>query len=204
LGRWLSGELKGLPYPDHCRVLEKMFPGWTIEQLFEELDADDTALSESAESPQHAANSDSGGLVRVIEKHLDEPQANDADWGPAERSSPLLRGSLVTAVSAPDIEGASDDARQLAHRLLELKQLRRLDGRETRQLTIFNRGSYAGGRVRCPRTAAGLATGRAGPGWAIRGPGTPAPGPGLALAGRPGARRRPFRRGSRVTVTAFS
>jgi Domain of unknown function (DUF5919) len=32
--RWLAGELRGLPYPDACRVLEAMFPGWTIEQLF--------------------------------------------------------------------------------------------------------------------------------------------------------------------------
>lgn len=31
--RWLSGELMGLPYADHCRILEKMFPGWTAEQL---------------------------------------------------------------------------------------------------------------------------------------------------------------------------
>lgn len=31
--RWLSGELLGLPYADHCRILEKMFPGWTAEQL---------------------------------------------------------------------------------------------------------------------------------------------------------------------------
>ena len=33
--RWLSGELVGLPYPDHCRVLESMFPGWTVNQLFQ-------------------------------------------------------------------------------------------------------------------------------------------------------------------------
>ena len=33
--RWLSGELVGLPYPDHCRVLEGMFPGWKVDQLFE-------------------------------------------------------------------------------------------------------------------------------------------------------------------------
>jgi hypothetical protein len=32
--RWLSGELIGLPYADHCRVLEAMFPKWTAEQLF--------------------------------------------------------------------------------------------------------------------------------------------------------------------------
>jgi len=34
LHRWLTGSLRSLPYPDHCRVLEEMFPGWTAEQLF--------------------------------------------------------------------------------------------------------------------------------------------------------------------------
>ncbi|MGI8452205.1 MAG: hypothetical protein ACR2MP_34480 [Streptosporangiaceae bacterium] len=34
LHRWLAGSVRGLPYPDHCRVLEEMFPGWTAEQLF--------------------------------------------------------------------------------------------------------------------------------------------------------------------------
>jgi hypothetical protein len=34
LHRWISGELKGLPYGDHCRILERMFPGWSAEQLF--------------------------------------------------------------------------------------------------------------------------------------------------------------------------
>jgi hypothetical protein len=33
--RWLSGDLVGLPYPDHCRVLETMFPGWKVDQLFQ-------------------------------------------------------------------------------------------------------------------------------------------------------------------------
>ena len=32
--RWLAGGLRGSPYPDACRVLETMFPGWTIKQLF--------------------------------------------------------------------------------------------------------------------------------------------------------------------------
>ena len=34
--RWLSGDIRGLPYPHHCRILESMFPGWTAEQLFQE------------------------------------------------------------------------------------------------------------------------------------------------------------------------
>ena len=33
--RWLSGELVGLPYPDHCRILEGMFPDWKVDQLFQ-------------------------------------------------------------------------------------------------------------------------------------------------------------------------
>ena len=33
--RWLSGDLTGLPYPHHCRVLEAMFPDWSVEQLFQ-------------------------------------------------------------------------------------------------------------------------------------------------------------------------
>ncbi|HXT44800.1 MAG TPA: hypothetical protein VN748_11925 [Pseudonocardiaceae bacterium] len=33
--RWLSGELVGVPYPDHCRILEKMFPDWKVDQLFQ-------------------------------------------------------------------------------------------------------------------------------------------------------------------------
>lgn len=35
LHRWLSGELKGLPYPHHCQVLEQMFTEWSAAQLFE-------------------------------------------------------------------------------------------------------------------------------------------------------------------------
>jgi hypothetical protein len=31
--RWLSGDLKGIPHPDHCRVLEAMFPGVSAQQL---------------------------------------------------------------------------------------------------------------------------------------------------------------------------
>jgi hypothetical protein len=32
--RWLSGRVKTKPHPDHCRVLERMFPGRTVIELF--------------------------------------------------------------------------------------------------------------------------------------------------------------------------
>jgi hypothetical protein len=33
--QWLSGRMIGLPRDYHCRVLAKMFPGWTVEGLFQ-------------------------------------------------------------------------------------------------------------------------------------------------------------------------
>lgn len=32
--RWLTGELRRLPYTDHCRVLEHMLAGYSAQQLF--------------------------------------------------------------------------------------------------------------------------------------------------------------------------
>jgi Domain of unknown function (DUF5919) len=32
--RWLTGDLRGLPYTDHCRVLEHLITGYTVGQLF--------------------------------------------------------------------------------------------------------------------------------------------------------------------------
>ncbi len=35
LFRWQAGQLRELPYPDHCAVLEAMLPGWTAVELFQ-------------------------------------------------------------------------------------------------------------------------------------------------------------------------
>ncbi|MFI5715462.1 DUF5919 domain-containing protein [Nocardia sp. NPDC051750] len=32
--RWLSGDLTGLPYPHHCRILQAMFPDSSVDELF--------------------------------------------------------------------------------------------------------------------------------------------------------------------------
>lgn len=34
--RWLSGDMTGLPYPHHCRILRAMFPDWSVSDLFRE------------------------------------------------------------------------------------------------------------------------------------------------------------------------
>lgn len=36
--RWISGNMIGLPYSDHCNVLEEMFPGYSARQLFDVYD----------------------------------------------------------------------------------------------------------------------------------------------------------------------
>ncbi|MFI1462742.1 DUF5919 domain-containing protein [Nocardia carnea] len=43
--RWLSGEITGLPYPHHCRVLQSMFPDRTVDELFRQHDAEGEAAS---------------------------------------------------------------------------------------------------------------------------------------------------------------
>ncbi|GAA3856026.1 hypothetical protein GCM10022243_21670 [Saccharothrix violaceirubra] len=67
--RWLSGDLLGLPYADHCRVLEKMFPGWTAEQLL----APHTGDAESLVTPT-ATRSDAAHHDRPAPRPIQLPQ----------------------------------------------------------------------------------------------------------------------------------
>ncbi|MCF0092094.1 hypothetical protein [Micromonospora sp. MH99] len=69
LHRWLSGSVKKMPYPDHCRVLEAMFPEWSAEQLFEPWgpEVNDSAVTSSA--AETAA--DEGLTAQGLRIHLD-------------------------------------------------------------------------------------------------------------------------------------
>jgi hypothetical protein len=67
LHRWTSGELKRLPYTDHCRVLEHMFPGWTADQLFGP--CPDDALSGPARPP--VADREMADVVAVFPTRAD-------------------------------------------------------------------------------------------------------------------------------------
>jgi hypothetical protein len=123
LHRWLSGELKGLPYPDHCRVLEKMLPGWTAQQLFEVVRTEELQPS----------NTSVGQLLDVIESRLDAPDSVDIDWGRPSPAPAIAQPDLPAALSS-QAEGAHGPARELGRRLLELKRIRRLSDEESNQL----------------------------------------------------------------------
>jgi hypothetical protein len=131
--RWLSGDLKGLPYPDHCRVLERMLPGWTAEQLFQQC-AEDAATRVPGGEPSTSPPPDVGRLLQFIGDRLDQPDAGDVEWGRPAGGTSIPGASLHVAVTAPDTNGVSNDARQLGRRLLELKQARQLSDEELRQL----------------------------------------------------------------------
>ena len=62
--RWLSGDIKGLPHPDHCRVLEAMFPSLGVSELFArsdrtraslDLDALASAIPAARQAPDRQA-----------------------------------------------------------------------------------------------------------------------------------------------------
>ncbi|MFE5563369.1 hypothetical protein ACFQ68_00150 [Amycolatopsis japonica] len=69
--RWLSGNLVGLPYPDHCRILEIMLPGWQVEQLFRPHDGGIEFVPEPPTSPEKS--------VLLVGEPADAPVNQPAD-----------------------------------------------------------------------------------------------------------------------------
>ncbi|MFF5261791.1 hypothetical protein ACFY4C_22870 [Actinomadura viridis] len=131
LHRWLSGELKGLPYPDHCRVLEKMLPGWTAEQLFERCPPEES--SQPLSSPHDPIAPDVAELLATIEDRIDTPQTGEVSWGAHSRTIPAakerLRAGPASYAAAP-----SDRAQDVGRRLLELQQAKRFNDAEITEL----------------------------------------------------------------------
>jgi hypothetical protein len=70
--RWLSGDLIGLPYVDHCRVLEKMFPGWKVDQLFQTHDGGIDFIPEPPSSPQNKPAIQSAAATGPAEHSVDQ------------------------------------------------------------------------------------------------------------------------------------
>jgi len=58
--RWLTGELRSLPYTDHCRVLEHMLPGYSAPQLFAPLPRADRPRSRACRARSHSGGIASG------------------------------------------------------------------------------------------------------------------------------------------------
>lgn len=131
LHRWQSGDLKGLPYPHHCQILEAMFPGFTAAQLFERMNP--TLISTTTRS-----TSDSE-LLRAIERGLNAPATATAEpgWRSEMLGSPRTpvqtRASFPLALRQP-AANQYDPAEHIAKSVLMLGQRLRLPDAEVSEL----------------------------------------------------------------------
>ncbi|MGH3820241.1 MAG: hypothetical protein ACRDRE_21325 [Pseudonocardiaceae bacterium] len=146
--RWLSGELIGLPYPDHCRILESMFPDWKVDQLFQVHDGGIDFIPEPAKPqtatpttqpiPPTRADQSAAALSNVldsIERGLEAPANGQAGWRwdvPRTVSSPSVTFPL--AVGAPGAEAEGAPAQRIARSLVALSKRLRLSDAEIAQL----------------------------------------------------------------------
>jgi hypothetical protein len=150
--RWLSGELVGLPYPDHCRILESMFPDWKVDQLFQAHDGGIDFIPEPPKlqtatattrpiQPTRLVDQSTATLSNVldsIERGLEAPANGQAGW----RSDMLAEFRMVSspsvtfplAVGAPGAETEQAPAQRIARSLLALSKRLRLSDAEIAQL----------------------------------------------------------------------
>jgi hypothetical protein len=135
LHRWMTGGVKRLPYPDHCRILEGMFRGWTAEQLLQIADSSDGAASRQSQLAR---------LVEALGQGLAVPNTQ-ATWSLPLRSPLLGQGAASTGtLTLPPrltetmhaVEG--DMAHNLGRKLVALQKTLRLSDEETRLLAILS------------------------------------------------------------------
>lgn len=78
--RWISGEISGLPYPDHCRVLEAILSGNTAKELFSNHrrnGPDEPSAEPRADSTSETiAAARAVGLRPHIERAFDQPKVS--------------------------------------------------------------------------------------------------------------------------------
>jgi hypothetical protein len=151
--RWLSGELVGLPYPDHCRILESMFPDWKVDQLFQVHNGGIDFIPEPAKPqkampatqpipstpPADQSAATLSNLLDSIERGLETPVTNgQAGWRsdmPAESrtaSPPGVTFPLALGASGSEIKETL--AQRMARSLVALAKRVRLSDAEITQL----------------------------------------------------------------------
>src|SRR5438034_5073690 len=121
LHRWLSGSLKGLPYPDHCRILERMFPGYSASELFEPCSAEETIV-------RSGNNSEMAQMFRTVAQGLTAPDTAGSEWETASvlsGTSSAAAGStdLPPSLSDHQLEGIDVISQELGQKLITLQKV---------------------------------------------------------------------------------
>jgi hypothetical protein len=123
----MNGQLKGLPYPDACQVLEKMFPDWTADEMFQPSASEST---EPGPSPSTAAD-----ITGKVSAGIDHSAPVHVEWGTPGRTPPSSGQARSLDDLAPD--DMSEPARIVSKALVELATLRHMPDRETAQLATL-------------------------------------------------------------------
>lgn len=126
LHRWVTGDVKKLPYPDHCRVLEHMFQGWTAEQLFE------PCVRACTQTAPNTGGTFTEEIIRSINGGLANPAAASKSWA----SFPPGPGRPVTERESVDLSGISP-SELMAHKLSSLGHIHRIPPDEIRELAAL-------------------------------------------------------------------
>ena len=143
LHRWQAGDLKGLPYPHHCRILEAMFPGVTVAQMFSP--AEDHARSNTSSTAEPLNVS---ALLNSIKDGLEEPDPTHFGWRKdglaGEPNPPRPQVSFLPTVTRCTIEEDHDSsiADRIARSVVNLGKSMRLSDAEITEL-----GKLAGNLV---------------------------------------------------------
>lgn len=120
LHRWQCGELKGLPHPQHCEVLEAMFPGRKAAEMFV--------------PTQRSAAPSTADLAAAIGDGLEGVAPVPPAWSTPLRPAPESSGPLpVNTLRGP----AHDQAESLARALQLLGRRRRIPDEEIAELALL-------------------------------------------------------------------
>jgi hypothetical protein len=115
--RWLSGSIRGTPYPDACIILEVMFPGWTVNQLFQPVQTSRSTLLRAL-----TAKSDNNEDMATLTHRLLDP-------GLPRGSGNLASGETPGTCEREVSEKLALLAQDLKMSKRELEDLTRLTGR---------------------------------------------------------------------------
>ncbi|MGH3830074.1 MAG: hypothetical protein ACRDRS_06410 [Pseudonocardiaceae bacterium] len=77
--RWLRGNVRGIPHPDACRILEEMFPRFTIQQLFQPVQAHRSELREPTQAQLAKATgcADFSNIPSMLIQKMKDPGPHD-------------------------------------------------------------------------------------------------------------------------------
>lgn len=100
--RWLSGRIRSMPHPDACRILEAMFPGWTVQQLFRPVRTSRSVLQPTSSGKPEDNENTVTHAQRSRDLGTGGAENWDAGWFNIAKPSAFRDGENLSLVDALD------------------------------------------------------------------------------------------------------